>query len=281
MLADRITTKDSEGCAVALAVEGMRALTVEVQSLVTRSSSFDRGGRRTVNGLSHARLMLLLGVLQKYCRVFVGKQDVYINVVGGMQLSRDSRNQQHNHASDLAVAVALVSSWAAIPARADTACCGEVGLLGELRGVSSLDQRLQEAARMGFSRVVTPPSTIPGKKASKRKGSGNFKGTKMTKIHGMEWIQCETLRDAIDAALVMPLSSIKRAPSKKPPTSKSGKPVYEDDGEDELVSGGVSVSFLDSSGAPSSEYPGNLQELGLDSSVDDYDDELPRKRVHP
>ena len=278
LLANRITTKDSEGCAVALVVEGIRVLTVEVQALVTGSSSFERGGRRTVNGLSQSRLLLLLGVLQKYCRVFAGKQDVYINVVGGIQLSRDSRNQQHNHASDLAVVVAVVSSWASIPARADTACCGEVGLLGELRPVSSLDQRLQEAARMGFSRVITPPSSTPAKRNSKGKVAATSGNVKKTTIHGMEWVQCATLRDAIDAALVMPLSSMKRTLTKKSTTDKQGKPVIEDDSEDMVDGdgGGVSVSYLDAPGAISStSFPGSLQELGLDSTSDDYDDELP------
>jgi DNA repair protein RadA/Sms len=158
-------------------------MAVEVQSLVT--SAGGDFGRRTVNGIHPSRLQLLLGVLQKRCRVFgFAKCDVYVNIVGQMNLEKGK-------ASDLAIAVTLASSIASIPIRADTAFVGEVGLLGELRTVPSIEKRLQEANRMGFSRVITPLT------ATNRKGPTTMTST----VHGMEWIQCRTLQAAIDQGL--------------------------------------------------------------------------------
>ncbi|EEC49411.1 predicted protein, partial [Phaeodactylum tricornutum CCAP 1055/1] len=150
-LAHRVTQEDAEGCAIAIALEGMRAMTVEVQALATPSGSTTGYGRRTVEGIAMSRLNLLIGVLQKRCGVFMFKQDVYINVAGRIRLDRGEGN-----AVDLGVAVALVSSLATIAVRSDTAFVGEVGLLGELRSVAALPKRLAEARRMGFSRVITP-----------------------------------------------------------------------------------------------------------------------------
>ena len=216
LLQHRLDTQDVEGSSIALCWEGVRAMTVEVQALATFSSG-DGAARRNVNGLPYARLLLLLGVLQKYVKVYLGKYDVYVNVVG-TQLSAKG-DEGSSHASDLAVVVALVSSWASIPVRADTAFCGQVGLLGELRQVAALDQRLLEASRMGFSRVVTARQG-GGRSFSKKSGRGN---AKVSKIHGMEWIQCDTVKDAINAGLVSPLPRrTKSAPNKK---GRAGKPA--------------------------------------------------------
>lgn len=160
-------------------------MTVEVQSLVT--SAGGDFGRRTVNGIVPSRLQLLLGVLQKRCGLGFSKQDVYVNIVGQMKIEKGK-------ASDLAIAMTLASSLSSIPIRADTAFVGEVGLLGELRTVPSIEKRLQEASRMGFSRVVTSL-------ASNRKGPQTLKSN----VHGMEWIQCRTLRAAVDEGLTDPM----------------------------------------------------------------------------
>lgn len=225
-----------------IALEGMRAMTVEVQALVTMAAgdgSSNYGGRRTVNGIAYARLLLLMGVLQKRCHMFWSRQDVYINVVGRIRLDRGEGN-----AADLAIAVALASSRHLIPVRSDTAFVGEVGLLGELRSVPALEKRLQEARRMGFSRVVTPrdyrstrgPAGKPRSSAKKQQQK-----TSITRVNGIEWIQCETLQSAINEGLVQPIPN--RTPRPRTKASNGEK------------------------------APGQLTELGLDEIVDDQDDD--------
>jgi predicted ATP-dependent serine protease len=150
-----------------------------------------------VDGIANSRLLLLLAVLQKRCGVFMSRQDVYINVVGRMRLDRGEGN-----AADLAIAVSLVSSLASIAVRSDTAFVGEVGLLGELRLVGSLDKRVQEARRMGFSRIITP------RNGKKRRQLGQR--TQSTVVKGIEWLECDTLLDAINSGLVHALPKGRR-----------------------------------------------------------------------
>ncbi|EED91941.1 Rad51/RecA-like protein, partial [Thalassiosira pseudonana CCMP1335] len=153
-LATRQDSADSEGCAISVVLEGMRSMTVEVQSLVSwTAGTGGYGGRKIVDGISSSRLLLILAVLQKRYGISFNRQDVYVNVVGGMNLGKGSKS---GGGSDLAVAVAVVSSLLGIPVRSDTAFVGEVGLLGELRPVHALEKRISEARRMGFSRIVTP-----------------------------------------------------------------------------------------------------------------------------
>jgi DNA repair protein RadA/Sms len=229
-LAHRVTQEDAEGCAIAIALEGMRAMTVEVQALATPSGSTTGYGRRTVEGIAMSRLNLLIGVLQKRCGVFMFKQDVYINVAGRIRLDRGEGN-----AADLGVAVALVSSLATIAVRSDTAFVGEVGLLGELRSVAALPKRLAEARRMGFSRVITPRDGKDAKQRSKVVSKN---------LNGVEWIQCSSLLDAINAGLVQPL------PKRKRRTNKTS--VREQN---------------------TSAYPERLEDLGLPELLDDGDDD--------
>ena len=167
-------------------------MTVEIQALATFAVGDGRSGRRTVNGIEYTRLLLLLGVLQKRCGMFLARQDVYINVVGKMR--------PEGNTADLAVAVALASSLNSIPVRSDTAFVGEVGLLGELRTVPALEKRIQEARRMGFSRVVTPL------KSRSKKG----RKTKFSRVDGIDWIQCDTLLSAINEGLVRPVPAKRR-----------------------------------------------------------------------
>jgi len=169
--------------------------------------------------------------LQKRCGIFFNKQDVYINVVGRMRLDQGS---QEGCASDLAVAVSLVSSFVSIPVRSDTAFVGEIGLLGELRPVPALEKRLQEARRMGFSRVVTPRA-----KGSKRKAGGT---TSFSRTDGIDWIQCDRLLDAINEGLVAKL-----------PKGRRRKPK-------------------DKGTASENAAPGKLEDLMLDNVINDDDD---------
>lgn len=136
-LADRLDSHDLEGCAISIILEGMRAMSVEVQALVTPSGpSKSFAGRRTVDGLSAARLLLILAVLQKRCSISFNYHDVYTNVVGGIRLGS---SKKEGSSSDLAVAVSLVSSLFNIPVRSDTAFVGEVGLLGKETIVKRFD----------------------------------------------------------------------------------------------------------------------------------------------
>jgi DNA repair protein RadA/Sms len=172
-----------------------------------------------VDGIANSRLLLLLGVLQKRCGVFLSRQDVYVNVVGRMRLDRGGGN-----AADLAVAVALVSSLSSIAVRSDTAFVGEIGLLGELRSVAALDKRIQEARRMGFQRIIT---SLENPKA--RRGTGR------THSSGIEWVQCSSLMEAINAGLVQSLPRRGRRRSKEGNDAPSSSEQLEiiDDEDDE------------------------------------------------
>jgi hypothetical protein len=138
------------------------------------------------------------------------KQDVYINVVGHMHLDQ---NMKEGHASDLAVGVSLVSSFMSIPVRGDTAFVGEVGLLGELRAVPAIEKRIQEARRMGFSRIVTP--RVKGARRSGGSSKPNY-----SRSNGIDWIQCDTLLDAINEGLVVRLPKGRR---RRGPKSVAGE----------------------------------------------------------
>ena len=199
-LSNRVDADDSEGCAIAIALEGLRAVTVEVQALVSHVAGAGSYGRRTVDGIDSSRLLLLLGVLQKRMGMYFSKQDVYINVVGRTKLDR---NAQEGHASDLAVAISVVSSFMSTPVRGDTAFVGEVGLLGELRPVPAMEKRVQEARRMGFSRVITPRTGKGRKKGGPSKPS-------FSRAMGIDWIQCDTLSDAVNEGLVVRLPKGRR-----------------------------------------------------------------------
>jgi DNA repair protein RadA/Sms len=145
-LAERLP--NAAGSAIAVTLEGTRPLLVEVQAL-TSTTSFAQP-RRTANGVDFNRLLLLTAVLSKRVGFRLGDQDVFVNVVGGLRISEP--------AADLAVAVAIASSIKNLPVPADLAVVGEVGLSGELRSVSQLPRRLNEAAKLGFRRCLVPHS---------------------------------------------------------------------------------------------------------------------------
>lgn len=135
------------GSAVVVTVEGSRPLLVEVQVLVCTAPAFG-SPRRSTTGVDYYRAGLVLGVLEKRARIPLAQHDVYVNVPGGVKVTEP--------AVDLGIAVALASSAKEKPVRADTACFGEVGLTGEVRGVGQPDRRVSEAKRLGFSRCVAP-----------------------------------------------------------------------------------------------------------------------------
>ncbi len=172
-LADR--THRATGSAVTISLEGTRPLVVEVQALVTATSYGTPS--RTTTGVDHTRLLMLLAVLTKRAGLRLGQHDVYVNVVGGLDLGEP--------AADLGVAVAVASSLKERRVGADLALIGEVGLGGELRAVSRVETRVREAARLGFRRVIVP-------RASK---------THASSVSGIQIVAATSLPEAIDLAL--------------------------------------------------------------------------------
>lgn len=143
-LAERLP--NAAGSAIAVTMEGTRPLLVEVQAL-SSPTAFSQP-RRTANGIDFNRLLLLTAVLTKRVGINLGEQDVFVNVVGGMQVGEP--------AGDLAVAAAIASSYKNRPVHADLVVVGEVGLSGELRSVGQVMRRLHEAEDLGFRRALVP-----------------------------------------------------------------------------------------------------------------------------
>jgi DNA repair protein RadA/Sms len=134
------------GNAVVCSMEGTRPLLIEIQALVTPTSY--GMPQRTASGFDHRRLSLLLAVLEKRCGWQFGNHDVFLNVAGGLKLTET--------ACDLGVAGALVSSLSGKAAGEPVVMIGEVGLGAEVRRVSQLERRLDEAEAMGFRRAIVP-----------------------------------------------------------------------------------------------------------------------------
>jgi DNA repair protein RadA/Sms len=136
------------GSAVVVALEGTRPLLIEVQALV--SATHFPSPRRMAMGIDANRVSLLLAVLEKKSGGNFINHDVYVNLAGGLQINEP--------AIDLGVVAALLSSQRNAPIAHDVALFGEVGLLGEVRGVSQADLRAREAAALGFRRLIVPQS---------------------------------------------------------------------------------------------------------------------------
>ncbi len=134
------------GSTVVPVLEGSRPLLVEIQAL-TNPTSFGQP-RRTANGVDFNRLLLVTAVLTRRIGVKLGSQDVMVNVTGGIRIGEP--------AADLGIALAITSSARDIPVDPELAVVGEIGLSGELRTVSQLDRRINEAARLGFKRCLVP-----------------------------------------------------------------------------------------------------------------------------
>ncbi len=135
------------GSAIVAALEGQRPLLLEVQALAAKSPY--ASPRRTVQGLDPRRVDVVLAVLERRLELPLAGLDVYVNVAGGLRLT--------DPGTDLAVALAVYSAVTNRPLPEDMAVVGEVGLAGELRSVSQLERRIQEAGRTEFPRLVGPP----------------------------------------------------------------------------------------------------------------------------
>lgn len=168
---------NAPGSTIAVPLEGTRPLLVEIQALTNRTTFSNP--RRTANGIDYNRLLLLAAVLSRRVNIPVHDKDIFVNVVGGLQIEEP--------AADLAVAVAIASGVKDRPVHANMVFVGEIGLSGELRAVSQMDVRLKEAAKLGFTRSVVPRT--PGRTL------GNVP-------QGMEIVDCRSLRQALDVALI-------------------------------------------------------------------------------
>lgn len=164
------------GSVVAPTMEGSRPLLVEVQALVSPTGYGTP--TRKASGLDHNRLSLLIAVLGRRAGIALGSHDVYANLAGGLAFTEPGL--------DLPVALAMASSLRDRPIAPGTIAIGEVGLLGELRGVVGLERRLREAARLGFDRALVPRPVA---------------GATIARIDGLEVIATETLAEAIAASL--------------------------------------------------------------------------------
>ena len=162
------------GTCVACVIEGTRPILAEVQALVAPTNY---NAARRSNGIDYNRAAMLLAVLEKRSGLPVGSCDSYINVIGGLSLEEP--------AADLATSLAVASSYLDRPLGADLAAIGEVGLSGEIRSVSALNQRLSEIHRLGFRRCVIP--------AHVRDELGRY--------DGLELIPVKSISEAIAAVL--------------------------------------------------------------------------------
>ena len=143
----------SGNCAVCT-LEGTRPLIAEIQALVTPTAF--PAPRRTTNGIDYNRMCLIIAVLEKRLGLKFYQNDVYLNVIGGLHIDEP--------ASDLSVALALISSVTDRIIPDDLIAIGEIGLAGECRAVANLEQRVKEAARLGFTKAVVPYRNVEKRK---------------------------------------------------------------------------------------------------------------------
>jgi DNA repair protein RadA/Sms len=141
---------DVSGGCITCVIEGTRPILAEVQGLVTPTGFGN--ARRTATGFDYNRLNLLLAVLEKRLGIYFANQDTYVNIVGGMRLDEP--------AADLAVAMALVSGYRDIAIDENLIAFGEIGLSGELRSVPRAQARINEAARLGFTKCILPKACM-------------------------------------------------------------------------------------------------------------------------
>lgn len=142
--------KGATGSAVVASLEGTRPILVEVQALVTPTAFGN--AKRTTTGLDHNRVSLIMAVLEKRAGLLLQNQDAYLKAAGGVKLDEP--------AIDLALAISLVSSYRDFETDPSDCFIGELGLTGEIRRVTHIEQRVSEAAKLGFKRVFVPQNNL-------------------------------------------------------------------------------------------------------------------------
>ncbi len=166
---------DASGSAVVIAMEGSRPILVEVQALVT--PTVFGNAQRTASGIDRNRISLLMAVLEKRANLLLQNQDAYVRAAGGVKLDEP--------AIDLAIAIAIASSYRDKGTRPTDAFVGEIGLTGEIRRVPNVVDRILEAKKLGFKRVFVPKHAVDT----------------MKEISGIQVIGVATLTDALRLAL--------------------------------------------------------------------------------
>ena len=165
------------GSAIIAAMEGSRALLLEVQALVAPAGFGQL--RRSVTGADYNRVSLMIAVLEKVLGMALASQDIFVNIVGGVRVSEP--------AADLGIALALASSFRNVPLEAGLVAIGEVGLAGEVRSVAQIEQRLREASKLGYYRYVVP--------------GGNLKYLNTYHQYQAQFFGVKTLAEALEIAL--------------------------------------------------------------------------------
>ncbi len=162
----------ASGSVVACSMEGTRPILIEVQGLVTRTNFGNP--RRTATGYDFNRVNMLMAVLEKRLGMHLGDYDAYVNITGGIRMNEP--------AIDLSIVIALISSFKEKPVSDGVICFGEVGLSGEVRGVSQPRARVAEAKKLGFTTCILPKVSLKG----------------MDPVDGIELIGVDNLREAAE-----------------------------------------------------------------------------------
>jgi DNA repair protein RadA/Sms len=165
----------ASGSTVVASVEGTRPILIEVQALVTPTSY--GVPQRTTTGFDYRRLGLLIAVLEKRLGMVLGQQDVFVNIAGGVRIDEP--------AVDLGIASSIVSSLRDVPVDSQSVAVGEIGLSGEVRTVSQIEKRVQEATKLGFRRVILPKNNLKG----------------MLRSNGIDLVGVDRIEDAISHLL--------------------------------------------------------------------------------
>ena len=165
----------ASGSAVVSAMEGTRPLLVEIQSLVTPTAFGN--AKRTASGLDYNRVSLIMAVLEQRVGLMLQNYDAYLKTAGGVKLNEP--------AIDLAIALSIASSYRNKETNAKDCFVGEIGLTGEIRRVSHIEQRVNEAAKLGFDRIFIPKNNMEGLKIPK----------------GIKVVGCVTLQEVIQKVL--------------------------------------------------------------------------------
>jgi len=165
-------SEDAPGVATCAEQEGTSTILLEIQAL--SSTSYYNVPRRVATGVDFNRLHMIIAVIEKVCNIQVGNKDIYVNVTGGMKLSDTS--------SDLAVAMAIISSHKGIALKKDTVFIGELSLTGEVRSVINIEKRINEVKKLGYRKVYGPKSQLDKLK---------------NKIEGIQLIKVRNIRDLV------------------------------------------------------------------------------------
>ncbi len=161
----------ASGSTVVASVEGTRPILIEVQALVSPTSY--GVPQRNTTGFDYRRLGLLIAVLEKKLGMMLGQHDVFVNIAGGVRIDEP--------AVDLGIASSIISSLRDVPIDSQSVAVGEIGLSGEVRTVSQIEKRVQEAVKLGFQRIILPKNNLKG----------------VLRSNGIEMIGVERIEDAI------------------------------------------------------------------------------------